>query len=141
MKDFENTPITIFVNLVSMYVPYTSAGKQSVASEEEVVKEIRMALMDVGRKFHRYHSKMRREIEKEARMNALMKYSAELAAAVAGLTDRDAKKLGKALQELIQHKLKIEYKALQKEIESEEAEEIEAAKEKELRFKEEEDSK
>ena len=115
MKDFESTPITIFVNLISMYVPYTSAGKQSVSGEEEIVKEIRMALMDVGRKFHRFHSKMRRAIEREARMHALMKYSAELAIAVARLTGRDAKKLSKALQDLITHKLKIEMKALEKE--------------------------
>ncbi|MFH0862310.1 MAG: DNA topoisomerase VI subunit B [Candidatus Altiarchaeota archaeon] len=111
MKDFESTPITIFVNLVSMYVPYTSAGKQSVSSEDEVVKEIRFALMDVGRKFHRYHSRMRREIEREARMNALLKYATELAAAVAKLTGRDEKKLAKTLQALIAKNLKLEYKA------------------------------
>ncbi len=123
VKDFENTPITIFVNLVSMYVPYTSAGKQSVSAEEEVVKEIRMALMDVGRKFQRYHSRMRREIEREARMNALLKYSAELAAAVAKLTGRDEKKLAKTLHVLITKKLKLEYRA---ELEAQEAEEPEA---------------
>jgi DNA topoisomerase VI subunit B len=111
MKDFENTPITIFVNLVSMYVPYTSAGKQSITSDDEVVKEIRMALMDVGRKFHRYHSKMRREIEREARMNALLKYSHELAMSVAKITGRNDKKLTKELQSLIARKLKLEYKA------------------------------
>jgi len=123
VKDFESTPITIFVNLVSMYVPYTSAGKQSVSAEEEIVKEIRMALMDVGRKFQRYHSRMRREIEREARMNALLKYSAELAAAVAKLTGRDEKKLAKTLHILITKKLKLEYKA---EMEGAEASEEEA---------------
>jgi DNA topoisomerase VI subunit B len=124
MKDFENTPITIFVNLVSMYVPYTSAGKQSVSGEDEVIKEIRMALMDVGRRFHRYHSKMRREIEREARMNALLKYSAELAAAVAKLTGRDEKKLAKTLQTLIAKKLKLEDKAEKEAQEAEDAAEV-----------------
>jgi DNA topoisomerase VI subunit B len=130
MKDFENTPITIFVNLVSMYVPYTSAGKQSVASDDEVVKEIRMALMVVGRKFQRYHSRMRREIEREARMHALMKYSAELAAAVAKLTGRDEKKLAKQLQALIAKKLKLELKA------EKEADDAEGVEEEPTAFKE-----
>jgi len=112
VKDFENSPVTVFINLVSVYIPYTSAGKQSVSAEDEIVKEIRMALMDVGRKFHRYHSRMRRDIEREARMHTLMKYSAELAASVAKLTKGDEKKLTKSLQTLIAKKLHIEYKAL-----------------------------
>jgi DNA topoisomerase-6 subunit B len=113
MKDFENRPITIFINLISVYIPYTSAGKQSVSAEEEIVKELRMALMDVGRKFHRYHSRMRREVEKEARMNTLLKYSAELAWAAAKLTGRDEKKLIKSIQTLIAKKLKMEYKEIE----------------------------
>ncbi|MBD3387719.1 MAG: DNA topoisomerase VI subunit B [Candidatus Altiarchaeales archaeon] len=115
IRDFDNSPVTIFVNLVSVHVPYTSAGKQSVSSEDELVKEIRMALMDVGRRFHRYHSRMRREIEKEARMNTLIKYSSELAAAVSKLARKDEEKLTKSLQTLITKKLKIEYKALESE--------------------------
>ncbi|MFH1054796.1 MAG: DNA topoisomerase VI subunit B [Candidatus Altiarchaeota archaeon] len=124
IKDFESTPVTIFVNLVSMYVPYTSAGKQSVSAEEEIVKEIRMALMDVGRRFQRYHSRMRRDIEREARMNALMKYSAELAAAVAKLTGKDEKKLARELQTLITKKLKLELKAEKEEDAGEEEPEL-----------------
>ncbi len=110
IKDFDGSPITVFINLVSMYVPYTSAGKQSVAADEDVLKEVRMALMDVGRKFKRYHSHKRREIEKQARMNTLMKYSTELAAAVAKLTDRKAKEVETTLKKLIAKRLKIDYK-------------------------------
>ncbi|MBU0763052.1 MAG: DNA topoisomerase VI subunit B, partial [Candidatus Altiarchaeota archaeon] len=115
VKDFESSPITIFVNLVSVHIPYTSAGKQSVSSEDEVVKEIRMALMDIGRKFHRYHSRKRRELEREERMHTLMKYSVELAAAVAKITKKNEEKLIKDLQKLIMKKLKLEDKALKTE--------------------------
>lgn len=111
IRDFDSSPVTIFINMVSVHVPYTSAGKQSVSEEEDVVKEIRMALMDVGRKFHRYHSRMRREIEREARMNTLTKYGTELAVAVAKLTGRDEEKLTDSLQKLIAKKLKMEDKA------------------------------
>ncbi len=108
VRDFDNAPISIFINLVSVYVPYTSAGKQSVSSDQDVIKEIRMALMEVGRKFQRYHSRKRREIEKEARLNSLMKYSTELAPAIARITGKDSDNLLKSLQNLIKYKLKLE---------------------------------
>jgi len=108
IRDFDNSPITILVNVVSTYIPYTSAGKQSVADDEEIMKEIRMGLMDVGRKFQIFHSRQRRAIEKEARKQILMHYSIELAAGLAKLTDKDEKKILKKLNELVLEKLKLE---------------------------------
>jgi DNA topoisomerase-6 subunit B len=108
-RDFDNSPLTIFINIVSTYVPYTSAGKQSVADEEEVVKEIRFAMMDACRKFQRYHSKKRRDIEREARLNTLLKYATELAPAIARITGADEKKLLTQLDSLIRRKLKYEF--------------------------------
>ena len=108
VRDFDNSPITVFVNLVSTYVPYTSAGKQSVSNDADVLREVRFALMDVGRRFSRYHSKKRRDIENEARLNTLLKYSTELAPTVALITGGDADKLVKKLEDIIRTKLKLE---------------------------------
>ena len=123
IKDFDNSPITVFVNLISMYVPYVSAGKQSVADEEEVIKEIKMSLMEAARKFKIYHSRMRREIEKEAKMNTLLKYTTEIAPALAKLTGKDEKKILKDLTHLVKEKLRIE--AMESELEEDEGEEEE----------------
>jgi len=123
IKDFENSPLTIFVNLISMYVPYVSAGKQSVAEEEEIIKEVKMALMEAARKFQIYHSRMRREIEKEAKLNTLLKYTTELAPALAFITGKDEKKILKDLTHLVREKLRIE--ALEEELEEEAEEEVE----------------
>jgi DNA topoisomerase-6 subunit B len=122
IKDFENSPLTIFVNLISMYVPYVSAGKQSVAEEEEIIKEVKMALMEAARKFQIYHSRMRREIEKEAKLNTLLKYTTELAPALALITGKDEKKILKDLTHLVKEKLRIE--ALEDELEEESEEEV-----------------
>jgi DNA topoisomerase-6 subunit B len=108
------------VNLVSTYVPYTSAGKQSVADMEEVTKEIKFALMDACRKFQRYHSKKRRDIEREARLNTLLKYATELAPSISKVTGSDEKKLLVRLEDLIRKRLKYEM------LHEEEAEEEEA---------------
>lgn len=108
IKDFENSPITVFINLVSTYVPYTSAGKQSIAEDRDILKELRAALMEVGRKFQIFYSKKRRAFEKEAKKQILMKYSTELAYAIASLTNSDEKRLLSELEKLIEEKLKLE---------------------------------
>lgn len=108
IKDFDNSPVTLFINIVSTHIPYTSAGKQSVASDPEVIKEIRFALMEVGRKFMRYHSRKRREIENAARLQTLLKYSTELASALAAMTNNDEKKIIKDLDRIIRKKVKVE---------------------------------
>lgn len=133
IKDFENSPVTVFVNLVSTHVPYISAGKQSIADDEEIIKEIKFALMDVGRKFESYYSKKRKSLEKEARRQILLKYSTELAAGLGKLTEKDEKKILKDLTKLIEEKLKLdaEIEALEEEEETEEAVPVEEEIEKE----------
>lgn len=123
IKDFDNSAITILVNLVSTYIPYTSAGKQSVADDEAIMKEIRMALMEVGRKYQIFHSRQRRALEKEARKEILMRYSVELAAGIATITGKDEEKILKKLNELVLEKLKLEAEI--QSLEEDEEEEVE----------------
>jgi len=54
LKDLENNPVTIFVNIISTQVPYLSTGKQSVAPEPEIIHEVRQASMKVARKLQKY---------------------------------------------------------------------------------------
>ncbi|KZX15272.1 DNA topoisomerase 6 subunit B [Methanobrevibacter cuticularis] len=54
LRDLDNTPVTIFVNIISTQVPYLSTGKQSVAPEPEIIHEVRQATMKVGRKLQKY---------------------------------------------------------------------------------------
>ncbi|OYT53198.1 MAG: DNA topoisomerase VI subunit B [Candidatus Altiarchaeales archaeon ex4484_2] len=105
IRDYENAPFTVFINLVSTHIPYISAGKQSVSDEEEITKEIRMALMEVGRKFSRYYSRKRNSEEKEKKRQILLKYSTELAAGLAALTKKDEKKILKGLYKLINERM------------------------------------
>ncbi len=54
IRDLDNAPITVFVNIISTNVPYLSTGKQSVAPETEIVQEIRQATMKIARKLEKY---------------------------------------------------------------------------------------
>lgn len=67
IKDFENAPLTVFVNLISTNVPYMSAGKQSIAPEDEIIQEIRQATMNVARNLQKYLRAKKREKEEELR--------------------------------------------------------------------------
>ncbi len=102
LKDLDNSPATIFINLVSTHIPYTGAGKQSVADLDEIVQEIRNALMDVGRKFKRFHSHRRKLKEHTARRDKLLKYVTEIAPPLAQMTGKDEQKLEESWVKLVE---------------------------------------
>lgn len=54
LRDLDNVPLTIFVNMISTQVPYLSTGKQSIAPEPEILHEVRQATMKVARKLQKY---------------------------------------------------------------------------------------
>jgi DNA topoisomerase VI subunit B len=54
IRDLDNAPITIFVNIVSTNVPYLSTGKQSVAPEPDILHEVRQATMKIARSMQKY---------------------------------------------------------------------------------------
>ena len=102
--DIESAPLTIFVNLVSTFVPYTSTGKQTVAAEEEILNEIRMGLMDAARNLNRHLTHKRRIYERASRRTSLLKYVEETAAAIAKLSRKDQSGIKKKLETLIDKK-------------------------------------
>ncbi|MBN2014088.1 MAG: DNA topoisomerase VI subunit B [Candidatus Altiarchaeota archaeon] len=105
IKDFENSPVTVFVNVLSTHIPYISAGKQSIAEDRKIMKEVRFALMEVGRRFQLYHSRKRRALEKEAKKQILLRYGSELASALAQLSNKNEEKIRKALQKLVDERI------------------------------------
>ena len=43
-------PLTIVVHMASVWVPFTSESKEAIASYPEILKEIKLALLECGRK-------------------------------------------------------------------------------------------
>jgi len=94
--DTAAAPVTLFVNVVSAYVPYTSAGKQSIADDPEVLEEIRAAIMDVARELRQYLYRKIRTKERQQRAGIFEEYLpviARKAAHLAGVEVPDIKKL------------------------------------------------
>jgi len=78
LKNFEEEPISIFVNISSVYVPYTSAGKQAISNEDEITQEIKNAIMEAARDLQRYLSGINREKERGERKKAILRYVTQL---------------------------------------------------------------
>ena len=108
IKDVENAPLTVLVNFISVHVPYTSAGKQAIADEDEVLEELRLALMDSGRRVSRYIIGQRKLQEKQMKREIFLKYIPEIALALSKLTEEKEQLLVKKLEKLVLEKLKLD---------------------------------
>lgn len=74
LKDLDNTPLTLFVNIISTQVPYLSTGKQSVSPEPEIVHEIRQSTMKLARKLQKHLRAKKAAKEKEKRSKVFEDY-------------------------------------------------------------------
>lgn len=108
IKDAENSPVTILINFISVHIPYTGAGKQSVADEEEVLEELRLALMNTGRRAGIYISHKKKEAENQLKRKMFYKYIPEIARALNAITNTNENKLKENLEHLVLEKLKLD---------------------------------
>ncbi len=86
-------PLVIMIHMASVWVPFTSESKEAIADYDEIRKEMKLALMECGRKLGTYlrkRQKMRREGE---RRDVFERYIGEIAQAIHALNGSDTKKL------------------------------------------------
>lgn len=94
--DIANAPLTLFVNISSAYVPYTSAGKQSIADEPEILNETRTAIMEAARELRKFLYRRIRAKEREERAGIFEQFLpviARKAARLANVSEPDIKAL------------------------------------------------
>lgn len=90
-------PLVIMIHMASVWVPFTSESKEAIADYDEIRKEMKLALMECGRKLGAYlrkRMKMKREAE---RRDVFERYIGEIAKAVNSINGTDAKRLYDAL--------------------------------------------
>ncbi|MEM3791311.1 MAG: hypothetical protein QXL16_01105, partial [Candidatus Micrarchaeaceae archaeon] len=100
--DFENSPITVIINVSSVFVPYSGVGKQAVAQEEEIVEEVRLATMELARSLEKYIKKVKVKEIMEKRAKLLTKYAYQLASDLSEITGRSKEEIEKRLIEEIE---------------------------------------
>ena len=101
-------PLLILVHFISVWVPFTSEGKQAIASYPEIIKEIKLALQDTGRKLKLFISKKRKTKEIEMRQNLFERYIPEVASALSKVSDVKEKKIKDDLEKILKKGVKSE---------------------------------
>jgi DNA topoisomerase-6 subunit B len=108
IKDVDHAPLTVLINFSSVHIPYTGAGKQAIADEESVMEELRLSLMQTGRRAGIFISRKRREQENQLKRELFYRYIPETATALSKITRNNREKIEKKLQKLVLEKLKLE---------------------------------
>jgi len=93
-------PLLIFIHFASVWVPYTSEGKQAIANYPEIVKEIKLALQDAGRKLYLYINEKMRAHHVKMRRELFEKYIPELAESLEKLTNEKKEKIIEKLEKI-----------------------------------------
>lgn len=104
LKNFEEEPIVVLVNFVSVYVPYTSAGKLAISMESDIEDEIRYAVMEAARGIQKYISGQRRATEVATKKKVISRYVPQLASDLSSLSGKQKNEIEKQLIEIIEKK-------------------------------------
>jgi len=94
-------PLAILVHLVSVWVPFTSEGKQAIAAYPDIVREIKLALQDAGRQLRRYVFHRKRIHELQMRQSLFEKYIPEIAVALSKISESSKEKIEKGLIKIL----------------------------------------
>ncbi|MEK6969374.1 MAG: DNA topoisomerase VI subunit B [Nanoarchaeota archaeon] len=99
-------PCTVVVHMTSVWVPFTSESKEALAHYPEIVKEIKLALQDCGRKLAAFVNKKRRigeEAKKRGYIEKYIPYVAEAIQEIIKISDLEKKKIEDNLCEILEH--------------------------------------
>lgn len=106
IKNFGEEPVSVLVNVSSVYIPYSGVGKQAIAQEDEIIEEIKLAVMDAGRKLDRYLSGERHRSVQQTGYNMIMRYVSQLSGDLGSITGKDSEEIEKKLEALVDKKYK-----------------------------------
>ena len=95
-----SAPMVLFVHMASAWVPFTSESKEAIASYPEIVKEIRLALQEVGRRLGAFVRHRRRVEDEEKKRSYIEKYIPHIGIALREILGFSAKEEVKVVDTL-----------------------------------------
>jgi DNA topoisomerase-6 subunit B len=94
-------PAVIMVHMASVWVPFVSESKQAVAAYPDIMKEIKLALQELGRRLQHHVSGKRRMEMQQRRREIFDRYLPEVANAVGKLTNKKPEPILNKLKNMI----------------------------------------
>ncbi len=108
-------PAVILVHMSSVWVPFTSEAKEAIAPYPEIIKEMKLALQECGRKLGSYIRKTIKARQQRERASLFEKYIPEVASAISKLSGEKREKLILCLNKILRKEYKIVKNAEEKE--------------------------
>ncbi len=82
-------PMLLMVHMASVWVPFTSESKEAIAGYDDVIKEMRLALQECGRRMMHFISKRRREADEAKKRAYIDRYIPQVAIGLQQILDFD----------------------------------------------------
>jgi DNA topoisomerase-6 subunit B len=98
-------PMILMVHIASVWVPFTSESKEAIASYPEIMKEIRLAVQDCGRKLGIYIRRGLREADVEKKRSYIEKYIPHIGIAlqeILSISDKQKEKVCATLKDTLE---------------------------------------
>jgi DNA topoisomerase-6 subunit B len=98
-------PVVLFVHIASAWVPFTSESKEAVAAYPEIMRELRLALQECGRKLSTHIRAHRRAVDEEKKKSYIEKYIPHIGIAlreILGLTEKAEKEVVLTLKSILE---------------------------------------
>ena len=114
-------PLVLVIHMASVWVPFTSESKDAIAHYDEIIKEIKLALQECGRRLGLYIRKNVKAKEQKEKIDLFNKYIPELASSLGKLTGEKTDYLTEELIKILHKNMKellssVENKELKEEI-------------------------
>ena len=93
-------PMIVLVHIASVWVPFTSESKEAVASYPEIVKEIRLAVMEAGRRVGAFVRRRKREADEYKKRTYIEKYIPHIGDALQEILRQTDRKRDKNVRDL-----------------------------------------
>ncbi|MCL4379166.1 MAG: DNA topoisomerase VI subunit B [Candidatus Marsarchaeota archaeon] len=99
--DMDTQPVSVFVNVSSVYVPYSGVGKEAIAQEDEIIDEIKLAIMEAARGVQHYVRGKEQVAFNINRYKAIARYVKQLSGDISDLTKADRARIEKRLESIV----------------------------------------
>jgi len=82
-------PLVVLIHFASVWVPFTSEGKEAIAAYPEIIKDIKLGIQDAGRKLAGFVRSQRKSREGRMRRQLFERYIPVVAESLEKLTGKD----------------------------------------------------
>ncbi len=99
--DIDSQPVSVFVNVSSVHIPYSGVGKEAISQEEEIIEEIKLALMDAARSTQHFINGIAQSKMYESKYKTVMRYTGQLSESLGELSGRKREDIAEMLEKLV----------------------------------------